>query len=378
MKLSSQHFHQLTQEKDDFSVLQFVSGLHGTVSGWFKSLSKLLTTCVTDQESEPVIYDETLVEPATQPQGDPNSLFGICAHSKEQAPVPVSPTCRFCGAEAHERAKCPARSVYCDFCKKQGHYRSVCERLERLQNNPSIQCSAFSPSLACSTIPVSVNGIILQALVDTGSTFSFIHSDVVRRLKLPCTSHVLTLSLASTNKSICSSSYSCISELKINGFVHKNFKLSVLEGLCSDIIIGHDLLSKHENVVVTFGGTQPAMVIDQITPKDSHQVCSVSKAKIDPPPLFHTLQKGCTPIICKSRPYSEDDLRFIRKEIAKLKEAGIVEDSNSPWRAQVLVTSESEHHRKRLVIDYSRTVNKFTHVDAYPLPRAMSSILGSG
>ena len=76
--------------------------------------------------------------------------------------------------------------------------------------------------------------------------------------------------------------------------------------------------------------------------------------------------------------YSEDDLQFIREEIARLKKAGIVEESNSPWRAQVLVTSESEHHRKRLVIDYSRTVNKFTHVDAYPLPRIDDMALGSG
>ena len=38
------------------------------------------------------------------------------------------------------------------------------------------------------------------------------------------------------------------------------------------------------------------------------------------------------------------------------------------WRAQVLITKD-ERHKKRVVIDYSLTVNRFTHLDAHPLPR---------
>ena len=45
----------------------------------------------------------------------------------------------------------------------------------------------------------------------------------------------------------------------------------------------------------------------------------------------------------------------------------IIEASNSPWRAQVVVTKENQH-KKRLVVDYSRTINRFTQLDAYPLP----------
>ena len=46
---------------------------------------------------------------------------------------------------------------------------------------------------------------------------------------------------------------------------------------------------------------------------------------------------------------------------------GIIEPSVSPWRAQVLVTS-SENHKRRMVIDYSDAINKFTELDAYPMP----------
>ena len=45
----------------------------------------------------------------------------------------------------------------------------------------------------------------------------------------------------------------------------------------------------------------------------------------------------------------------------------IIEPSRSPWRAQVLVVKQGD--KKRLVIDYSATINRFTRLDAYPLPR---------
>ena len=60
-------------------------------------------------------------------------------------------------------------------------------------------------------------------------------------------------------------------------------------------------------------------------------------------------------------------LKFIETETKKLLADGIIEPSISPWRAQVLVTTD-ECHKKRMVIDYSQTINRFTQLDAYPLP----------
>ena len=90
-------------------------------------------------------------------------------------------------------------------------------------------------------------------------------------------------------------------------------------------------------------------------------------ALVESPPLFGNLTPDCHPIATRSRHYSQDDKRFIRSEIEKLLSEGIIEESNSPWRAQVLVT-KNENHKKRLVIDYSQTINLFTTLDAYPLP----------
>ena len=48
----------------------------------------------------------------------------------------------------------------------------------------------------------------------------------------------------------------------------------------------------------------------------------------------------------------------------------IIEHSTSPWRAQVVVAKNPAlPNKKRLCIDYSQTVNQYTEVDSYPLPR---------
>ena len=87
-----------------------------------------------------------------------------------------------------------------------------------------------------------------------------------------------------------------------------------------------------------------------------------------PPPLFSYLSPNIKPIASKSRKYSEEDKALIKEETDRLLREGIIEHSNSPWRAQVVVT-KNYRQKKRLVIDYSLTINKFTNLDAYPLPK---------
>ena len=42
--------------------------------------------------------------------------------------------------------------------------------------------------------------------------------------------------------------------------------------------------------------------------------------------------------------------------------------TNSTWRAQVVITT-NEISKERLCIDYAQTIVRFTHLDAYLLPR---------
>ena len=48
----------------------------------------------------------------------------------------------------------------------------------------------------------------------------------------------------------------------------------------------------------------------------------------------------------------------------------IIQPSTLPWRAQIVVTQDpNPHRRKRLSANFSRTINVYTELDAYPLPR---------
>ena len=79
--------------------------------------------------------------------------------------------------------------------------------------------------------------------------------------------------------------------------------------------------------------------------KETISVCGVAAAKVEAPSLFENLSEDCRPIATKSRRHNPDDSKFIDSEIRKLLEAGIIEPSTSPWRAQVLVT-KNERQKK--------------------------------
>ena len=57
---------------------------------------------------------------------------------------------------------------------------------------------------------------------------------------------------------------------------------------------------------------------------------------VPPLPLFSYLSLNINPITSKLSRYSEVDKAFIKKETNHLLREGIIEHSNSPWRAQVL------------------------------------------
>jgi len=58
------------------------------------------------------------------------------------------------------------------------------------------------------------------------------------------------------------------------------------------------------------------------------------------------------PVATKSCHYSKEDERFIKEEVEKLLKEGVIEQSRSSWRAQVLVTKD-ERHKRRMLVDYS-------------------------
>ncbi len=215
----------------------------------------------------------------------------------------------------HCRKVCPARRHKCGFCRFRGHFNSVCEHKLDQSADIAVPCCIAAtpviPALARTTVPVKVNGTIFYGLADTGSSESFISQVAAQQLKLAMKPYTKTISLASSS---CVQTAGTVPvSLQIEGHVYKDLRLSVLPGLCNDILIGHDLLSQHRRLVVEFEGHKSDMLLP-----NKVSFCNLAEAIISPPSLFANLSNDCHPIACKSRTYSSPDQKFISGHLGHL------------------------------------------------------------
>ena len=281
-----------------------------------------------------------------------------------------SGNCFYCGFQVHARDSCPAREAVCHSCGTRGHFAKVCRKSKKAgtfkqDRSSSRFVSALPSSLSDAVISAKVSHYDLNVLVDTGSSESYINSLSVKNLELDVNENDChNVQMASTNHESQTLGSICV-DITIGEHVYHNCKLKILPELCCDVILGHDVLSQHEKVVIDFGGHRSPLNIDNIS--KSGFACSLTPMHIQPVPLFEHLNSDVRPIRCNSRQHSKPDLDFISEKIEELLSDGRIEPSSSPWRAQVLVTS-NERHRKRMVVDYSRTINKFCELDGYPFP----------
>ena len=161
--------------------------------------------------------------------------------------------------------------------------------------------------------------------------------------------------MASASLSSESLGYSFIT-FSLNGKVYNDVKVFVLKNLCVDLLLGTDFQQQHKSVTFHFGGD-----------KLNLNICNLTTLHVDPPSLFQKLSENCKPIATKSRRYSEADTQIIDSEIQRMLNEGVIEPSNSPGRAQVVVT-KSKEQKKRMAIDYSQAINAYPQPDTYPLP----------
>ena len=274
--------------------------------------------------------------------------------------------CNCCGYNSHDptdRSKCPAKDEVCHKCGKVGHFIKVCRSQKK---SSSAAAAAFVPTLGSvvassqplrdkSKTVVTLKGDDFNGLVDTGSDLTFIHPKIVQTKALKVFPGGNPVSMANTSL-LANSMGNCKENLVVGGQVYKEVELSILPDLCADIVLGKDFLKLHESVTFKYGGSLPPLV-----------VAGIGTLKIDPPALFEHKHPDIKPIRAKRRRYSYDDSLFIKREVDRLLSLGVIEPSSSPWRAQCVIT-RNENHKKRLCIDYSETVNRYTYIDAYPLP----------
>ena len=301
------------------------------------------------------------VENLDQTSGD-----GLAA-AVQNTPARFRRSCGRCGGPRHHRLECPAKDSLCYGCGKVGHLQSYCRTPENAgaSQRKKNTSSAIFPSLSviCNNgkpktiVDVLIKEQTAKALLDTGSLeSSYISKELAIRLKLDIKARKSSVSLAEPSVKVNIPGY-VRTDVKLNDTVYHNAELLVMDKLCTDVIIGTNILKEHESVVVEFGGSKPPL-----------HVCNATM-NIEPPPVFPHITPDCKPISAPSRRYSKEDREFIRLEVERLLELGKIKPSNSPWRAQVVVVRDNEKRRKRMTVDYSQTINKYSLVDAYPLPR---------
>ena len=118
--------------------------------------------------------------------------------------------CFFCGGPYHSRERCPAKEAECFNCQKKGHFSRVCrsrktKRSSASTNDPVLSAvTANIPTcLQTSTVSACVNELPVDALIDTGSSDSYIDASLCKKLDLIIRGkNPSTISMASKSHSV--------------------------------------------------------------------------------------------------------------------------------------------------------------------------------
>lgn len=133
-------------------------------------------------------------------------------------------------------------------------------------------------------------------LIDSGSTDNFIHQQIINQVSLNVISGDSSASMASTAVS----GY-VITSLKFQYKMYDSMKLSVLDDLRVDIILGLHFQTQHDNVKFKVNGNNPLL-----------KICKLLVLNVELPNLFCNLSHDCKPIATKSRKYNSSDKMFIK------------------------------------------------------------------
>ena len=106
-----------------------------------------------------------------------------------------------------------------------------------------------------------MNGFQVTALFDSGSRESFIHPDLVKKTGLTVYPSSGTVSMATSTSSSAKVSGACVIDLSYQCRKYEALRVSVLLGLCANLILGLGFQSQHESVVFHYGSSEPTLFV---------------------------------------------------------------------------------------------------------------------
>jgi len=235
---------------------------------------------------------------------------------------------------------------------------------------------------------LSINNKKFPALLDTGASFCFIHSSVVKNLNasivqtdLPEISLGDSTFITPTGKCSLNFSFSKI------GFKHDFY---ILDNLPFSIILGADFIRSSELIINLSKGCcffqflptakiyfDNKDVLCALQGLNNKQLSQLNTLLSDYPDVMSN-SVGCTNMVrCKLRvegtpiaqkPYPASPFKqaLIKEQVDKLLQLGFIRSSKSEWASPVNLRKQGENYR--FCLDY-RKLNLRTKSDPYPIPR---------
>ncbi|XP_003370003.1 zinc knuckle protein [Trichinella spiralis] len=105
----------------------------------------------------------------------------------------------FCGKRRHPRANCPARNTTCNNCGKVGHFAKVCRSASKRTVSVSVtslisfSSSSTATELKNVIVEAKINEINITALIDIGSSLSFIDDQDSQAVPLNYTAFIIQI-----------------------------------------------------------------------------------------------------------------------------------------------------------------------------------------
>lgn len=251
-------------------------------------------------------------------------------------------------------------------------------------------------------IAVTIQGISLQVLIDSGSTHSFLNEDLLPRLQGVTTVTPLSVTIANGASIQCNTQLAQCPWTSDGNIFTSNFRFIPLGTY--DGIIGMDWLEAHSPMLVDWvqkwmnvphnGGRATLLgVCQQQVPNTLYELSAIiSEDSVLVHPAVQTilddfssvfetpnglpprrLYDHVIPLVPGARPVSIRPYRVvpelkseIEKQVAELLAQGVIQHSNSPFSSLVILVKKS-NFTWRMVIDY-RHLNALTLKGKYPLP----------
>ena len=209
--------------------------------------------------------------------------------------------CGYCGGSPHKRNNCPASRCVCYECNRIGHFAKVCRSTGQSSravasvakdNSDNLNLAARSATSHSQqddklNVYIMLNGMLANALIDTGAKHNHIDSKFCRTAGLKSKSNDAQLSLGLAVKgSSVKTMGSCLASVELLDRNYEGVKFLILENLLWDVILGQEFLSQHENVNIVFGGSESPLNLGALKPLTG----------IKPVKLFEHLSLDCHPI----------------------------------------------------------------------------------